>query len=305
MGQHKVKQYNREQYLAHNPYCCFCGAPATTTDHIPSRQYFLGRVWPEGFEFPACVPCNAETRLDEQVSAFVLNLRLINNNPEIEALLVRILRAIITNSPDVAHEWKSGLATSVSGIKRAFREAFGPLGDELRGQNCGMINLGPLTRQRIERFTTKLAKALFYKHTGRILDGYIFPAWHNIYIDPIAEQHDRLRKIQHFTKSVIHPTRANQPLTDQFLYRYTRNLDPPWLFAAVIFSEQMMFDLIVLSEPAMDWILTQAGQSSTKANYDFFRQPLTFRNEATAGLFPHADFPRHSTRAPRKGFQRG
>ncbi len=216
MGQHKVKQYNREQYLKHNPFCCYCGAPATTTDHIPSREYFLRRDWPEGFEFPACEACNAETRIDEQVVAFLFNLRLINDSQAVEELLQRLARAIANNAPEILLEWRADVPTSVSGRKRAFREAFGSLGDELRRQQLGMIDIGPLTRQRVERFTIKLGKTLFYKHNGRILDGYIFVSWHSVYIDPMDTLQERMKNLQTFAKAIMIPERSGRPMIDQF-----------------------------------------------------------------------------------------
>lgn len=63
----------KEKFLQENPLCCFCGGgrPAEEPDHIPSRSMFLNRQWPEGFEFPACVECNRETRYDEEIVAFI------------------------------------------------------------------------------------------------------------------------------------------------------------------------------------------------------------------------------------------
>ncbi len=292
MGEHKIKQYNREQYLQHNPFCCYCGAQATTTDHIPSRAYFLRRDWPEGFEFPACETCNDETRIDEQVVAFLLNLRLINSSPAIEELLSKLAKAITNNAPEIMLEWRVNVPTSVSGRKRAFREAFGPLGDELRREQYGMIDIGPLTKQRVSRFITKLGKTLFYKHIGRILDGYMFQSWHNIYTDPMETLQKRMNNIHNFAKNIEIPERAKKPTIDQFFYRYNCDPDRGWLFASVTFSEQMMFDLIVLTEPALEWILEQAGQPETKSEYDFARERLKFQSRATGAVFPHTNFPR-------------
>lgn len=292
MGEHKIKQYNRQEYLRHNPLCCYCGAPATTTDHIPSRHYFLRRDWPEGFEFPACEPCNAETRVDEQVMAFLLNLRLINSSPAFEDLLARTARALKNNAPDILLEWNAAIPTSVTGRKRAFRNAFGPFGDELRRRGYGMIDIGPRTRESMERFTIKLGRALLFRHTGRLLDGYIFTSWHNVYIDPVDSQRDRMQRLHAFATDVMLPERADKPLIDQFFYQYKANQDPVWLFASITFSEQMMFDLTVLSETALDRVLATAGKSHTKTDYEFARQRLKFPSDAARALFPHTNFPR-------------
>jgi hypothetical protein len=300
MGEHKAKQYNQKQYLQHNPFCCYCGALATTTDHIPSRVYFIKRNWPEGFEFPACNKCNAETRIDEQVVAFLFNLSLINNSPAIDDLMNRLGKGIANNAPEILVEWGANMPTSASGRKRAFRDAFGPLGDELRHQKCGMIDIGPLTKQSVDRYITKLGKTLFYKHVGRILDGYIFPDWHNIYTDPAEALQQRLRNLQKFAKDVVIPERANKPMTEQFFYRYHCDPDRGLLFAAVMFSEQMMFDLIVVTAPAMERLLSDVGQIETKSEFDFARQQLNFPTEPTKARFPHTEFSRNAAELSRQ-----
>lgn len=290
MGEHRVRQYNRKQYLLHNPFCCYCGTKATTTDHIPTRAYFLQRAWPEGFEFPACDKCNAETRIDEQVVAFILNLSLIKSSPAIEELLIKLSRAIMNNAPEILLEWRINLPTSKSAEKRAFREVFGPLGDHLRLQKYGMIDIGPLTKQRMNRFIRKVAKTLFYKHTGRILDGYILANWNNIYTEEIKTLQEKTKNFQIFAKNVIIPARANKSTIDQFAYRYAVDPNGEWLFAYVTFSEQAMFELTVLSETGLESILAHTGQSETKPNYEFARERLQFKTSATSCIFPHTNF---------------
>src|SRR5690242_1605588 len=58
----------RQRFFREHPLCCFCGdAPTTTEDHVPGREFFHGRQWPEGYSFPACRACNAATGHDEMV----------------------------------------------------------------------------------------------------------------------------------------------------------------------------------------------------------------------------------------------
>jgi len=63
----------RREFLKKHPLCCFCGGttPATTIDHVPSRQLFNNKGWPEGYEFPACELCNGAARDAEQVVAML------------------------------------------------------------------------------------------------------------------------------------------------------------------------------------------------------------------------------------------
>ena len=73
MGEAKRKRNQKENFLKQHPWCCFCGgaAPATTVDHIPSRQMFSLRRRPKGLEVPACEVCNQATRLHEQIAAML------------------------------------------------------------------------------------------------------------------------------------------------------------------------------------------------------------------------------------------
>lgn len=292
MGQHKIKQYSREEYLKHNPFCCYCGAPATTTDHIPSRHYFLRRDWPEGFEFPACKACNEETRNDEQVVAFLFNLRLIDSSPTVEELAKKLAKAIANNAPDILQEWREKVPTSHRARRTAFRDAFGPLGDELRKQSVGLIDAGPLTGQAVDRFIAKLAKVLFYKHVGRILDGYVFVDWHSIYIGSAEFPHERINNILRVAPIPVLPGRSGRSMIDQFFYRYGCDAERGLLFVSVMFSEQMMFDVIAITDSYLENALDIAGRSEARNEYEIWRHKLKFRNAATEALFPHTNFPR-------------
>ena len=74
MAKNRARQ--ARDFLAQHPLCIFCGGvqPATTRDHVPSRQTFHLRDWPEGFEFPSCEGCNRETKDAEQVMAMITRL---------------------------------------------------------------------------------------------------------------------------------------------------------------------------------------------------------------------------------------
>lgn len=76
MGEAKLKQSRTQQFLKEHPFCCFCGGnePATTRDHVPSRQIFTGKLRPQGLEVPACDRCNSGTSRHEQVAAMFSRL---------------------------------------------------------------------------------------------------------------------------------------------------------------------------------------------------------------------------------------
>src|SRR5947208_16124188 len=47
-GKMSQARNKRERFFADHPTCCFCGGetPATTVDHIPSRNHFSERIAP-------------------------------------------------------------------------------------------------------------------------------------------------------------------------------------------------------------------------------------------------------------------
>jgi hypothetical protein len=67
----------RERFFRQHPMCCFCGGTvaAAEIDHMPARTLFDERQWPEGYEFPACTPCNASSREDEAVLDCLVRLK--------------------------------------------------------------------------------------------------------------------------------------------------------------------------------------------------------------------------------------
>jgi hypothetical protein len=72
MGEAKQRKIRQRRFLEEHNLCCFCGGTieATTVDHVPARTCFKGRAYPETFEFPACQPCNAASRIDEIAFSF-------------------------------------------------------------------------------------------------------------------------------------------------------------------------------------------------------------------------------------------
>ncbi len=246
MGQAKFKQYNREKFLEKNPKCCYCGNDATTTDHCPPRAMVLNRIWPEGYEFPACHSCNQEARKDEQILAMLSPMWFSRDQTEAEAEHWRKqTKGLANNQPEVITEM---LINSERNKQRnEFRRLFGKeIGDELRRRGYGIGVLGPLTQAAIRRFSIKLSKALFYKHTKTILDGYLwavhFTAANRNDTSSVVELMLRIAPMEPET------SRSGESLTNQFTYRYNYSDGPePVLYAVVQFNDQLMFNITAAS----------------------------------------------------------
>jgi hypothetical protein len=208
----------RSRFFVEHPYCCFCGGSerATTEDHQPARSLFDSRRWPEGYVFPACERCNAGSRRDEAILAFVTRLGYT------EAEL----------SQEQIGEWRRALA----GIRRNFpqlpqlltaneKRAFLKERGIDRPANVALADLPiiALDRETINNAfricALKLFCALHYKHRRIILPrtGSVFARWWmNIDVQQGAIPDELVALLRG------HPTlhRAKVDLRSQFAYQY-------------------------------------------------------------------------------------
>jgi hypothetical protein len=251
MGEARLKKTKRQQLLEAHPWCIYCGTPATTTDHCPPRCFFKSRIWPETYEFPACEPCNASARHDEQALAVIVRATALSlPGPEWE----KLVQGTKNNQPEVVAEWMS---MSRNEQKDALRNTFGrDAGDNLRRLGWITINLGPLTKAMITRFMIKLAKALYFRHVKAPLDGFAYVFHINSVNKDVTPE---------FINSILSmapvlPTiqRSKTSLLDQFIYRFNCNAEHGVMYAVVQFGEQFIFQLIALSKAAASGLATHA-----------------------------------------------
>lgn len=166
MGQANAR---RAQFLAQHPHCCFCGggAPATTEDHIPARAVFANRQWPEGHVFPACGDCNRKSRWDEELLAWVARISSLdgmeeNHKAEFEKLSMSIGRY----RPELATKLR--LYSRVE-TRRYFRDRAIPRNAPGLPNEVHLVGMPPEVTEAVERYGTKLAKALHYKFSNVIV----------------------------------------------------------------------------------------------------------------------------------------
>ena len=257
MGQARLKQYNRQQFLLHHPYCCYCGAPATTTDHCPPRSFFLGRQWPESYEFPACQGCNAQARRDEQVLGVLTRISVGEEKQgRAKDEWEKLVSGLKNNQPEIADEW---LSMSRNDLRQSLRRAFGDKGDQLRHMGWGAIHVGPLTKAAIERFMVKLGKALYYRHLGVPLNGAVFVRHISSLVENATpEIFDSMLRI---APALATPSRANQPLTDQFIYRFNETSELGVIYAVVHFNEQMMFQIMAIRDDTFELLKARRAEA--------------------------------------------
>jgi hypothetical protein len=229
MGEGKRKQYHRNEFLKEHPVCCYCGGAATTTDHCPPRSLFEQRQWPEGYEFPACGPCNAEGRKNEQVIAALYRISVAREDRYVNETK-QLIKGVVNNSPEIAAEW---LSETRNWRKNKLREGFGSLGDDMRRLGYGVAKLGDKTHEAINYFGKKLGMALYYKHIGRRLVGRLFCKSISL------TNNELLKSSLEFAPGVAELQRASKSLSDQFTYRYNFNSDVGVFYGVVGFKEQL------------------------------------------------------------------
>src|SRR5271165_919227 len=79
MGEAKRR---REQFRMTPKTCVFCGAIATTSDHVPPKNLFIPPRPTDLITVPACEICNGGTStLDEEFRVFVLPSDGRRNSP--------------------------------------------------------------------------------------------------------------------------------------------------------------------------------------------------------------------------------
>lgn len=210
------------EFLARQPLCIFCGGirPATTRDHVPSRQAFHNREWPEGYEFPSCEACNRATKDAEQVIAFLSRMypEPINQAERLE--MKRIIRAVGNNHPDVLREMLPPKELLDEHSRKPWVQQM-----RLAGHNTHPLRLdGPELRAHLEVFSRKLFSALHYKEFSKIIppDGGIIWSLHSNVQRIEGQLPNELITMMSARPSI---QRTRRPLTDQFAYTFVKAED--------------------------------------------------------------------------------
>ena len=158
-----AKSNKRREFLDAHPICFNCGtAKSTTEDHVPSRQCFVKRHWPEGYVFPACKPCNEKLSSIEQGMALLIRLADQDEGRVDEAELRKMIEGVRNNTPDLlprefTSQTERDQAIASSGWKPVLGETMA---------DAPVMALGPGWRDAVHAFARKLTLALYYKEIG-------------------------------------------------------------------------------------------------------------------------------------------
>lgn len=222
--------------FAKSRICIFCGgsAVATTEEHCPPRGLFRDRLWPQGFVFPACKPCNSQSADDDRIVALIAHLDMDGGNKDLaqgKQLLVGVQRNV------------RGLIERMFDIRDAGLEAFknAYLRDQPQNTIC---NVTDEMDAAVQALASKLTKAIYFKHTGQIFpsDGRIQFRWFTN--ADVLRQGGRLvefEALKHIASSGEPIRRGNTDLRDQFDYRYSVGDDQPLHLLQVVFGTSFGF----------------------------------------------------------------
>lgn len=209
----------RAKFFAENPTCIFCGgiALAETEEHCPPRSLFRDRVWPEGFVFPACAACNAGSSDADLIAAFLAQLR--HKSDVVSPRSEGIMRQAHRQNPGLIARML--IRNPIEARARARRLGLEPS----PGQtflDLGLVKVTAEMEHSVSLLASKLTKAIFYTHTGRIFPpgGSINLHWFTNaeLLDPGC----RLSVEATAGLATLRPpvTRGGKDLRDQFDYSY-------------------------------------------------------------------------------------
>lgn len=167
----------RRKFLAQHKICAFCGGRnlATTIEHCPPRALFQHRLWPEGFEFPACPECNQGTEDQDLLVAMLARMNPFEDNGNLDGKLEGLMRMVGKQHPGLFKK----MIPSASEARRHNRELGLKLGPGQSHQDTGVANLPVEFHDAVCVLGRKLAKGLFYRDAGLIFpdEGCLLLNW--------------------------------------------------------------------------------------------------------------------------------
>lgn len=217
----------RQRFLVDHPYCIFCGGnvPAATIEHCPPRSVFINRNYPEGFEFPACKDCNQGSSDQDLLVAMLSRMDGIGNKGDIDGKSIGYMKMANKQHPGLFQNMK----LSALEARKFNRKAGIAVPPGLTHQQLGVVRLPPEAHRAVQLFSKKLAKSLYYKHTGETkifpIDGCLTLHWFtnaNVILNKGVTVFDLMRNMGGDKPTI---ERARQNMNDQFEYKITMSND--------------------------------------------------------------------------------
>lgn len=217
MGESRRKKDRYAALLRAHPLCCFCGGarPSTTIDHAPARVCFKRKVGPEGYELPACLPCNRETGASEQVAALYIRMADFEDQHFDASDLDKLISGVANNAPQCLPD----MGLSANDKRRTLRERGLALA---RGQvllDAPIAGVPKAVHAHIEVFARKMLAAMYYRETERILGPEHALILHWAQMGTEAAEFTRSRAEAWFGELRV-GTRQNADIGTQYRYKF-------------------------------------------------------------------------------------
>lgn len=226
-----------KRFVQKHPTCYFCAAqPTTTKDHVPSRECFRNRVWPHGYEFPACQRCNgAAGKLEQVVALYLLLANHEDQGPERDRLL-KLIQGVRNNNPELLPRINLG----ANDVRRYLRDKNLSLSSGMTHGDVPLAELPIGNRAAFELFARRLTCALYYKEVGTPLplDHFIATAWLP-FADPGSA--DFTAKAHELFPELTMTNRRNTDIGNQFFYRWGFHSDRTLFGYAAQFAKSFFF----------------------------------------------------------------
>ena len=202
--------------------CIFCGglSPATTVDHQPARSLFDRREWPEGYDFPACDPCNQASKDAEHKLAV---LTRIDSEREDDPVRRKEFRKYLVG---MRNNFPGLIAPLSANEKRRFLKSAAITRSP--GRALADIHVAGIQAAAAEELLNiainKLLRALHWKHTRHIVrwgEG-VKATW---YTNTNFTDFFQSEEAKFYTALPACPpiVRNRRDLSDQFAYRYGKD----------------------------------------------------------------------------------
>ena len=251
-----------------HPYCCYCGghAPTEQKEHAPPKILFRDKWRPDQLVVPACNECNQSFAQTDQIVACLARVtRSWTKTGLDEDRLQSILNeGISRNHPELFEEW-----AKISPRQR--RRMYTLTGSSFR--EAPALNSGPHTQKHLQAFGARLAFALHYHHTKRII-----PKNGGVIVEIMTLQHQLNGwRLPDELSAILGPPRTlaqgKKHLAEQFIFCCGMNAAITFYFAT--FGRDFAFVLFVAEDRSdFDSVVVRNAHVHTPGN--FFKFPMPF-----------------------------
>jgi hypothetical protein len=254
MGEAKARSRNGHQILNAAKRCVYCASTlADTIEHMPPRGMFKDKDRPSGWEFACCQRCNQGTKGADALAQFLARIEVVSESDWKLPSAKKLVGAIEANAKGVMRE--------IFGRER-FSDTLVRRNGLLHRSKIGRAD-GPLTKEQLDIFASKLAMATFHNFTERPLelDGLIITEW---YLNG-GMNSELFQAIVSIMPGFTQLTQGKKVSGDQFWLRY--NTDNKGIVAALLtFHGSLHIMVIATDSPEFQTHIEDMAQDFASPN---------------------------------------